>query len=153
VRVLLTFILVLPSWTDPSSAAYRQREGDDSHAIMYDFYDGVFGNETKRAFHGAVRHMANEAEHVAPLMQPSAGTPLAQERARRAALEAELARARALIGSTQRTVQVALFYDDDCQHRVGSRPLGCTQLSESTAVLYRYDRSSRQALRRFHYDR
>jgi glucosylceramidase len=48
---------------------------------------------------------------------------------------------------------VALFYDENCEIRTGStRPIGCTQLSDSTAVFYAYDRSSRQALRRFHFD-
>ena len=53
-------------------------------------------------------------------------------------------------------VNVALFDDEECQRRVGTRgPFTqslCEPLSDDTAVLYRYDRSSRQALRRFHYD-
>lgn len=57
-------------------------------------------------------------------------------------------------------IRVALFADADCALRNGTRPIGvcppvcssCTALSESTAVLYRYDRSSRQALRRFHFE-
>lgn len=62
----------------------------------------------------------------------------------------------ALLGQLVRptaAVRVALFGGDgDCELQTGARPIGCTQLSESTAVLYRYDRSSRQALRRFHYE-
>jgi hypothetical protein len=57
-------------------------------------------------------------------------------------------------------IRVALFADSNCERRNGTRPIGncpptcssCTALSESTAVLYRYDRSSRQALRRFHFE-
>jgi hypothetical protein len=53
-------------------------------------------------------------------------------------------------------VNVALFDDENCERRVGTRgPFTsqlCTELSDDTSVLYRYDRSSRQALRRFHYD-
>ena len=62
----------------------------------------------------------------------------------------------ALLGQLVRptaAVRVALFGGDgDCELQTGARLIGCTQLSESTAVLYRYDRSSRQALRRFHYE-
>jgi hypothetical protein len=53
---------------------------------------------------------------------------------------------------TAQDVRVALYTDGNCEHRNGTRPIGCTTLSDSTAVLYRYDRSSRQALRRFHYE-
>ena len=53
-------------------------------------------------------------------------------------------------------VNVALFDDEECQRRVGTRgPFTqslCEPLSDDTAVLYRYDRSSRTALRRFHFD-
>ena len=55
--------------------------------------------------------------------------------------------------SAAQDVRVALFADGNCELRNGTRPIGCTLLSESTAVLYRYDRSSRQALRRFHFGR
>ena len=55
--------------------------------------------------------------------------------------------------SAAQDVRVALFADGNCEVRNGTRPIGCTLLSESTAVLYRYDRSSRQALRRFHFGR
>jgi dienelactone hydrolase len=95
------------SWTDPMSGAYRQREGDESHAIMMDFYDDVFaGNATATAAANGGR-MANEADHIKPLMQPSPETPLARERAQRIALEAELAQARALIGNLQRSANAS----------------------------------------------
>jgi dienelactone hydrolase len=89
------------SWTDPMSGAYRQREGDESHEIMYGFYKDVFSKRHHGGGGHVVRHMVNETEHIRPLMQPSAHSPLARELARRKALEAELSQAQAVIAQLQ----------------------------------------------------
>lgn len=92
------------SWTDPMSGAYRQREGEESHEVMYNFYKQDVFNMTAQKTIGNTAHVANEAAHIAPLMQASENTPLAREMARNAELEAELAKAKALVGNLERTV-------------------------------------------------
>ena len=73
---------------------------------VYNFYTDVFNTTAKTTIGliGNTASVANEAAHIAPLMQPNGNTPLSREMARNAALEAELAKAKAMIGNLQRTV-------------------------------------------------
>ena len=74
---------------------------------MFNFYTEVWNGNTSadkaaKVKAAAVAENDEMAGHIAPLRRASAGSPLAAEQAKRSALAAELAEARALIANMGR---------------------------------------------------
>ena len=97
-------------WTDPNSGAYRQREADESHEIMFKFYPDVFNPPESKVGPHRLANVSStnytEQGHVQALdvarVVSAATSPLEKERQEHAKTKAALAAAQAALAQHNR---------------------------------------------------